>query len=192
MRQIFYTIFLLMIVTACTTGEKQRSEEKYGRLPEEFPRPPSKKEAAKKSMGPVNVVGLQARLGMNRAHHVLGYREKSFNTCEVGNGYPESDDCQNESLVVIHIQMMCRDSDDTVSEVVTEANLTAIANQNLKWNLGKLSGLTKTDREGFAQIRTVASGSQIDSRLRVTMDSDFLFLRAGEVNRVIAPKQWCR
>jgi hypothetical protein len=34
--------------------------------------------------------------------------------------------------------------------------------------------------------------SQKAQRLRLTLDNDFLFLRAGEVKKIVAPQNWCR
>ncbi len=193
----FLATMLLLLAAGCTTSEKQ-PEEKWEKLPDDFQIPkvqkPKSAPREEKAAGPivVDLEGLQRHLGMSRAPHTLGYREREFNTCSVGSGYAADRDCRTENLVVIHFQLMCRDTDGTVSEVVTAADTAAIANQAIKWNLGKIAGVVKTDREGFAQIRTTASISQKESRLRLTSDSDFLYLRAGEISRVVTPKQWCR
>lgn len=191
----FLLVLLLVFAAGCTTTES-KNEERWEKLPDEFPIPPPKKSrpTSDKANEPIRIdlESLQSKLGMNRQPHTLGFREKEFNTCNVGSGFSDTHDCHTENFVVIHFQLTCRDSDGTVSEVVTAADTMAISNQSIKWNLGKISGVTKTDREGFAQIRTTAPFSQKESRLRITSDSDFLYLRAGDISRVVTPKQWCR
>lgn len=196
MRAICLTL-AVAFAAGCTTTES-RNEERWEKLPDDFPIPPANKSrpTSNKAQAPepikIDLDGLQRKLGMSRQPYSLGYREKEFNTCNVGSGYSTTEDCHTQNFVVIHFQLTCRDTDGTTSEIVHARDTQALANQTIKWNLGKIAGMARTDREGFAQIRTTAPFSQKESRLRITSKDDFLYLRAGEISRVVTPKQWCR
>ena len=87
---------------------------------------------------------------------------------------------------------MCRDSEGTTNEVVTEANLQAISNQSINWSLKNANDVTTTDSNGYGQVVMISAGTQRNERLRLTLDNDFLAIRAGEAKRVVAPQNWCR
>lgn len=136
---------------------------------------------------PVMSLGeLQSTLGMDRSHDDLGYAERSFDSCQ--NRYTENENCGNRQLVVIHLRMQCRDSVGTVSQV---NRIQPIASRNVKWNLGSLEGTVTTDSEGYGQVRTIASTSPRNQRLRLTIGKKYLGLTASEAQRIVAPGDWC-
>lgn len=135
--------------------------------------------------------GLQNFLKLRRGYNRLGYAEKSFNTCEVGYGYSSTHNCRALKFVVIHFQLMCRDSEGTVTEAITAADIQPIARQSVKWVLKNANGRLLTDSEGYGQIAMVSSISQRYERLRLTVRTDFLFMKAGEITQMITPKSWC-
>lgn len=139
----------------------------------------------------IDVDGLQSFLKLKRGYNRLGYSEKSFNTCEVGYGYSSTHRCRPQTFVVIHFKLMCRDSEGTVSEAITAADLRPIANQNVKWTLKNAAGRLITDSEGYGQIAMISGISQREQRLKLTVRNDFLFLKAGELTEMITPKSWC-
>lgn len=140
----------------------------------------------------IDLPALQTALGLNRAPETLGYTEKIFNTCEVGYGYPSNKDCKKETFIVLHFQLLCRDSEGTISEILTDDFLKPIAFKDLKWTLKGIDGTVKTDRKGFVQIRTTSLASQKRERLKVSLGEDFLYMRANEITKVITPKAWCQ
>lgn len=92
-------------------------------------------------------------------------------------------------MVVIHFLLQCRDSDGTVSS--TDHVLTPVASSDVKWTLGRNEGMTRTDGEGYGQIRWIAPASQRNQRLRLTVSKQFIVMRAKDMTRVVAPKAWC-
>jgi hypothetical protein len=140
----------------------------------------------------VDFMGLQRSLGLERDPTYLGYVERPFNTCEVGYGYSKSHHCRQKYFVVIHFQLMCRDSEGTVSQVVRAADMQANSNRSVRWNLKDLAGHVSTDSEGYGQIAAVSGQSQKQNRLKLVVASDFLYLRAGEVQKIVTPRSWCR
>ena len=139
----------------------------------------------------IDAFAIQSSLGMDRAESALGYSEKTFDTCQVGYGFSKNQDCSKKHFVVIHFQLMCRDSDGTTSVIVTQDSLQPISRRSFNWSLKNLSGISQTDSDGYGQIRAIASTSPIQQRLKLTIGNDFLFLKAGEINRVITPLSWC-
>lgn len=141
--------------------------------------------------GSIDTVALQRSLGLERNSQNLGYSEKSFNTCQAGYGFSKSHNCQNKYFVVIHFQLLCRNSEGTVQRALTSEDLKAISDRDVNWSLKPLSGQLQTDGEGFGQIRTIASTSQKTSRLKLGVGNDFLYMRANEITRVVTPQPWC-
>lgn len=139
----------------------------------------------------VDVLGLQDNLKLNRNFDDLGYSEKNFNTCQAGYGFSSTHNCRKKTFVVIHFQLMCRDSEGTISKPLTQNDLRPISRQNVKWNLKNATGKLLTDSEGYGQIAMISSESQKFQRLRLTVGNDFLFLKAGEITQMITPKSWC-
>lgn len=187
----YLLLFSMMSVAACSSAP-QRSETSppkqsttYESKPVQ-PMPPAKVEEV------IDLRALQTSVKLEPRKEELGYHEKKFNTCQAGAGYSSTVNCRNLSLVVVHFQLMCRDSEGTVSEVVTSANLEPIANQRIKWALNKANDESMTDSNGYAQIVMVSPESQRTQRMRVTLGDDFLFIRAGDARSLIAPKNWCR
>ena len=138
----------------------------------------------------IDMIGLQNYLGLGRAHETLGYQDKAFQTCQVGNGYP-SDHCQKKHLVVIHFQLMCRDSEGTISKILTVADLQPVARRPVIWTLKNMSSTVQTDSDGYGQITIVTSETQSQQRLKLSVGNDFLYTRAGEITRVATPPSWC-
>lgn len=140
----------------------------------------------------VDVEGLKRSLGLDRSRGDLGYQEKQFNTCEAGFGYPR-ENCQAQTFVSIHFRLQCRDTMGTTSEVVTSAQMDPIANKQVRWQIGKTKSATVTDADGYAQINGILSQSSAPKgqRLRLAVDEQFVYVRAGEVTRIVTPSNWC-
>jgi hypothetical protein len=148
----------------------------------------SKNEAGPQSQ-PADFESMQKRLGLHRDFHELGYAEKPFDNCETESG--ESTLCRRQFMVVIHFQLLCRDSEGTVSEVLSRSDMKPISERQVNWNLKGNAGDIQTDSSGFGQIRTIASVSPRGQRLKLAVGNETLYLKAGEITRVVTPKPWC-
>jgi hypothetical protein len=187
--KITFLGFLILTLAGCSSVEKRQDYEPTAPPGTYEPRPAT---PVAKPVEVINLRTLQTSLGMDIPKEALGYREKKFNTCNVGSGYSPKTNCRAQTLVVIHFKLMCRDSEGTVSEAITQANLQPIANQNIKWKLQHAEDEIQSDSDGFGQIVTESTYSQRGQRLRLTTGNDFLALRAGEVGSIIAPQNWCQ
>lgn len=168
-------------LSACSTTPKKESTAYT----------PSAPVPAEPESGRIDYNAIQTHLNLDRPAEQLGYSEKAFNTCEMGYGYSRSQNCHKEYFVVIHFRLLCRDSEGTISTVLTDADLTPIAGKDVRWNLKGVSGTLLTDGLGYGQIRTVSSSSQVRQRLKVAVGNEFLYMRANEINKVITPRPWC-
>ena len=142
---------------------------------------------------PLNIdyVGLQRSLGMERDGRKLGYAEKSFQTCQAGYGFPSARGCERQHLVVIHFQLLCRDSEGTIQTPLGHEDIRALSRSAVVWTLAPQSGEIVLDGDGFGQIRTTSKNSPRTQRLKINVGDDFLYTRAGEINRVVAPAPFC-
>lgn len=183
---ILLSCFLL---AACNTVQKSPEKEKPAAETMANGPVPS---APEPEVENVDFVALQRFLGLERASQRLGYAEKSFNTCDVGYGFSKSHNCRQRYFVVVHFQMMCRDSEGTVSQIVRPSDLQANSNRSVRWNLKDYNGIATTDGDGYGQIRVVSGQSQKQQRLKLAIASDFLYLRAGEIQKVVTPRNWCQ
>lgn len=170
------TLALVIFLVGCTTSPPQ-------------PEPPVAPHTAPEPVTPpapsLDLSQLERALNMDRGKTELGYEEKSFNPCEL---HVTSGDCRPRYLAVVHFQLQCRDVEGTTESYQVEP----IRADHIKWSLGKIQGVTETDRDGFGQIRVIAPASQAKQRLRLTLNNDFLILRASDIRKIVTPPTWCR
>jgi hypothetical protein len=171
----------VLFLSACTTTPKK----------EERARPPLPTSPPAEPEESIDLLGLQRSLKMTRDPEDLGYKDRAFNTCRAGFGYSPTKNCRQQHLVVLHFRLQCRDSEGTVSEVVTHAELMPVTSDEVRWNIGKSEGFTQTDGEGFGQIVMVAPKSIRRDRVRLTVGEDFLTMSGGDIKRIILPRNWC-
>ena len=174
----FILLPILLFLAGCTSTPQRTSPE--------ISRPPVADDS-----GRIDYDALQSHLGLDRSPEDLGYSERSFNTCEAGYGFSRSQNCHTQHFVVVHFQLMCRDSEGTISTILTDADLTPISRKSVRWNLKGLSGTVQTDGEGYGQIRITSRRSQKNERIKLAIANDFLYTRAGEIKRIITPRPWC-
>ncbi|MBX9766286.1 MAG: hypothetical protein K2X47_03365 [Bdellovibrionales bacterium] len=194
---------LLGSVGCSTTGNK-------GTIPSATNRAPKKSEIASKvkrggptnsaetqqippedsPIEPIDFEALKKTVGLLRERQHLGYIEKVFDGCGPQFGLLAGS-CKRHYLISVQYRLMCRDSEGTVSEAISTADLQAIPNQALAWNLKGLEGQSSTDMEGYGEVLTISTISQRDQRLKLSNGNDFLYLRAGEVERLVTPVTWC-
>lgn len=177
-------IFLLSMLTLVACSSTPTKVEQPPATPQ--PRPA----AEKSEETSIDFEGLQRSLGLERSKLKLGYEEKRFNTCEAGFGYPK-DNCALKTFVSINFRLQCRDTVGTTSEVVTALQLDPIDNKVVNWQMGPAKSRTNTDAEGFAQINAVLANSPRASRLRLAVGNQFVYVRAGEISRIVTPANWC-
>ncbi|MEZ0393421.1 MAG: hypothetical protein ACAH59_14470 [Pseudobdellovibrionaceae bacterium] len=189
--QILIIPVLVLLLAACSSSQTKSDDRGW------VPQSSSPKGESVPSTTPareeinVDEVGLQKWLGLNSSPEHLGYREKSFNTCEVGFGYSKSHNCQKQHFVVINYRLQCRDSEGTVQKTLSQLDLRDIASEDVRWNLSSQKGVSRTNGDGYGQIRGIFSGSQKQQRLRMALNNEVLFMRAGEVTQLVTPQSWC-
>jgi hypothetical protein len=177
----------LILIAGCTSLEVQ-IDKKAAEEPAPVVRIPPETDSSER---PIDYLGLHRSLGLEREKHELGYAEKSFDTCSVGYGYSSTNNCQKAVFVSIHFQLLCRDSEGTVSTAIAREDMQPLSGRSLKWNLKVARGTMQLDSEGYGQIKTIVSRSQKGERLKFAVDNDFVYVRAGEVKRLVTPKNWC-
>lgn len=171
--------FLLLLLSGCATTPQKITPPLAGR-----PTFTSEEER-------IDYVALQRSLGLERDSEDLGYSEKAFNTCEAGYGYSRAKGCHKKVFVVLHFRLMCRDTEGTISTILTDDDVAPIAEKTVQWNLKGMKGDLTTDNRGYGQIRTVSSVSQQKERVRLMVGSEFLYMRSHEITKVITPRPWC-
>lgn len=140
----------------------------------------------------IDYVGLQQSLGLDRDARNLGFSEKSFNTCLVGHGFSDSEDCRRLYMVVINFQLLCRYSEGTISRALSSLDMQPISSRSVNWNLRTENGSIYTDSDGFGQIRSTSEASGKQQRLKLAVGNDFLYMRATDITRVVTPSPWCQ
>lgn len=173
----------LLAIAGCTTAQKKETAV-YTPSPVE-PTPQAETSSV------IDYYALQNHLQMDRQRESLGFSEKSFNTCDAGYGYSRSQNCHKEHFVVIHFRLLCRDSEGTISTVLTEDDVRPLDRRTVKWTLKGTQGTVQTDGQGYGQIVTAANISQKSQRIKLAVGSEFLYMRANEIQKVITPQPWC-
>ncbi|MFS4460475.1 hypothetical protein [Bdellovibrio sp. HCB2-146] len=177
----FAIAVLVLFLAACTSTPKK--ETTYT--------PPATHEEPVSSTPKIDYYALQAYLNMDRPPEELGITEKAFNTCDAGFGYSRSQNCRQEYFVLLNFRLLCRDTEGTISTVLTDSDVTPLAGRNVKWNLKGIEGTTQTDGLGYGQIRITSPISQKKQRVRIAVGDQFLYMRANEITKVITPLPWC-
>jgi hypothetical protein len=131
---------------------------------------------------------LISALGMNRAPADLGFSEKAFNPCSFGlNG---TGGCGDRYFTVVHFQLLCRDTEGTVSEA--PLRLQPIVTDNVRWKVAGLTGGTRTDSNGYGQLTVMSNRSTRGQRLLLHIGPQFVAFDVSEVSKIVLPKNFCR
>ncbi|NUN05888.1 MAG: hypothetical protein HUU57_09005 [Bdellovibrio sp.] len=181
MRSILALGILVLTLNACTSTPTKNSIADSVNTPT----------AAEDTSGAIDYFALQSHLRMGRERESLGFSEKSFNTCEAGYGYSRSQNCHHHHFVVIHFRLLCRDSEGTISNILTDEDLRPLDRRSVKWSLKGTTGVAQTDGQGYGQIVTAVAASQRSQRIRLALGNEFLYMRANEIQKVITPAPWC-
>jgi hypothetical protein len=161
---------LLAGLTACTTPPK-------GNLPSPY----------EMGEGHSNV-DLITALNMQRDDDDLGFDEKSFNPCQYG--LHRGNECRRQYLTVVHFQLLCRDTEGTVTEVPVD--LQPIVANRVEWKLAGVSGMTRTNSEGYGAFSVVRPHSTRGKRLILQIGPQFVGFTVSEVTKIVLPKNFCR
>lgn len=160
-------LFVMILLSACTTS-RQKREDSAGIPPQASP----------ESL-------LVDRLGMRRDISDLGFAEKRFSPCD-----PQSVGvCQPKFFSVVHFQLLCRDSEGTVSSV--PLHLRPLTSGRVNWQLGGKNGSTQTDTQGFGQFHFVSERSAKGQRLILRIGKQFMGFTVSEVSKVVLPDNFC-
>jgi len=122
---------------------------------------------------------------MRRAAHDLGFAEKKFSACDNSAGGL----CKPQYFSVVHFQLLCRDSEGTVSNV--PVHLTPLTSGRVKWQLGGLAGDTRTDAQGFGQFTLVSERPTRGQRLILRIGKQFMGFTVSDVSKVVLPQNFC-
>lgn len=147
----WFFILFIVLLSGCSSTPKKEVNQTYAP-----PQPYTEDDVSPR----IDYISLQRSLGLDRESENLGYTEKKFNTCEAGHGYSSHQDCHQEVFMVLHFKLSCRDSEGTISSVLTDADVAPIAYKDLKWNLKDTNGIITTDGSGYGQIRATSKKSQ--------------------------------
>src|SRR5689334_12754734 len=101
------------------------------------------------SANAASITDVQQQLGMNRSVMDLGMEEKQFDSCTtpIKDGMGK---CGPRYMAVLNFQIVCRDSEGTVSEVVT--NFRPLVSDHIEYQLAGGRGVLKTDSNGYSQL----------------------------------------
>jgi hypothetical protein len=138
---------------------------------------------------PSDLQDLRGPLGLSTQE--LGFFEKPINSCSLPREYRTNSNCESKYFTLINFQVMCRDSVGTV-ESVSEDAMTPMISRNITWLLGKIRGKTYTDQNGYGNIVALTSVSSKERTFILKVKNLALGLSAGEVRRIVVPKNWCR
>ncbi len=128
---------------------------------------------------------LQSQLGMNRQPTDLGFTDRAFNPCSYGL----SESCNNQYLTVVNFQLLCRDTEGTVSAVPIA--LTPIVYPQILWSLAGQSGGTATDRNGYGHFTVISQRPLRGHRLVLRKGPNYVGVTVTEVTKLVLPKNWC-
>jgi hypothetical protein len=182
--QILTLVLSAVLLSACGSMSKEYDEpaeyDEYGDNVQVI-----RKRKGSKDQPVVRSVGaLQARLGMNRKPSDLGYSERAFNPCHYGM----SDQCSEQYLTVIHFQLLCRDSEGTVSVAPVT---TPIASPQISWSVAGQTGGAPTDRNGYGRLTVVSERPIRENRLIIRKGPNYVGVSVGDISKIVLPKNWC-
>jgi hypothetical protein len=66
-----------------------------------------------------------------------------------------------------------------------------LSERTVNWSLKPSGGSIQLDRDGFGQITMTSLTSPKTERLRINVGNEVLFMKAGEITRVVTPRTWC-
>ncbi len=170
-------LVIILFLNACATSPTPKHEvENIQRIPQ------------------LDYLEIQNRVGIDLAPGQTGYREKTFDACDLGPALHELSEplsnCHHAYFTLIQFQLSCRTSDEP-DTILTEGDLRPLQDKKLKWTLGKTIGQIQTDFQGNGVIRAISGSSKRKSYLRISTGKDFLMMHAGQASAIVTPPAWC-
>jgi hypothetical protein len=179
----------VLILSACATHRVVTFPEPVEK-PQAQPTPaPSMEEVVVEN---IDYNGLENFLKMQKPVEKLGYSEKSFATCEVGYGYSSNSHCRREIFVSVHFQLFCRENEEeSYTQALTVTDMHPLKDVTAKWTLDNKHGEINLDDQGYGQIKTVVHTSPRSRRLKIAVGNENLYIKSGEISKVVTPSNWC-
>lgn len=171
----------LVLLSACQTGPTHPDEN-----PDSYA-PPPKVERPQDTSYRLSLKEVQAKLKMQREPGELGFTEKQFNTCSAGLN--QGGICRHQTFSVVHFQLLCRDSEGTVSNA--PVHLTPLTSDRVTWKIGNYTGNTQTDAQGYGQFLMLSEKTVRGQRLTLRMGRHFMGFTVSEVSKVVLPNNFC-
>lgn len=175
--KLIYGLSFVFVLAGCVTPPKSAPpsvSDVYGEIKVDYER-------------------LQTHLGLDRPIEDLGYFEKQFPTCEVGFGYPSNRQCIQEHFILIHFQLLCRQStQNTYYEAIDSYAMEPVRASRIRWSLDGRSGYVNLDDRGYGQIRTTGHRSLRNHRLKLVAGNENLRIKAGTLKQIVTTPSWCR
>jgi hypothetical protein len=179
MKSSWRLALVCLFFAACSTTPKETPP------PAEFPAATPK----------IDYAELQNRLGVELPMGGTGFREKSFDACDLGPALVDLveplKDCHHAYFILVQFQLSCRQNEESTG-ILTESDLTPVSNQNLKWKIDHATGETQTDFQGQGAIRAISGRSLRKGMLRLSTGVDFLNMRVEQATAIVTPASWCK
>jgi hypothetical protein len=176
MKHFWLALLLMFIFVGCATSEKNSEPI----VPIVTPK--------------LDYQAIQESVGIDVPDTGTGFREKTFDACDLGGALfelnPPIRDCHHVYFVWIGFQLSCRESEESAS-ILTEADLKPVSSQMLHWKVGNRAGDSQSDYQGHGVIRMLSNSSAKKAYLRLSNGNDFLNMHAADVSAIVTPPSWC-
>ena len=179
--RILSIIIFMLVLSSCATQQAFSPS----------PSPPMQTPTQNTPNSNIDFDGLQHYLGFDSRTDELGYGERYFNTCQIGFGYSSVENCHIAFFVQVNFQLLCRDSEGTISTSLKISEQRPLSGRHVKWKLEKYRGTVELDESGKGQLHLISARSLKEERLKITVGNDFVMQIAGETDRVLTPRGWC-
>ena len=173
---IFAFVFLLLGCASQPTSQTTEQSQKGSKSP--------------KSRASFNLHKFAASQGMDIPITEVGFRQKSFNDCQLPRYLRKAKKCSTQYLNVLNFRMRCRESSGTV-ESVTQMELTPVQSRQVNWKIAGLKGLTTTTSEGYAQVRFISHRPMGRQQFLISSRGKIMGVSAREVRQFVLPNYWC-
>lgn len=178
-------LFLTLLLQACTSTPPPKPKKRI--LPKSQSSYSDRNYRAQK-YNDIDINELLIELGMDHPMESVGFREKSFNTCQIESNHSPQPECQRLYISRLNFQVMCRNSTGTVQSVT----LTPLFSNKLRWkNKHGKRGLTSTDGRGYGSLGFISSNPANNGYLYLYLGSKIARKRFRDKWKLILPMSWC-
>jgi hypothetical protein len=181
MTKLLIALAALAVLSACRSTPTPSDENIDGYAP------PPRVERPQDTNYRINLEELQTKLRMAREADDLGFTEKQFDTCSAG---VSAGVCSRKYFSVVHFQLLCRDSEGSVSEAPIQ--LTPLTSDRVTWKIATNTGNTQTDGRGYGQFLMLSEKSVRGQRLTLRIGRQFMGFTVSDVSKVVLPRNFCK